>query len=467
VAAVYDSLRELRSVDEDGQGEGFAPGYDLIECNRLMREDDDYRDAVAQDAQKVADGGQPVMGNTASELPKSVGSSWKQWLELLLAGRARDVILYLTPTVRADRLKLALSSWGRIGVKHFAEPTGIAPDSALRQMFSDTLKDQDLPADMLGRVIMRLLPKYLPILLLESLVDSICLVEKTLRKGRPRRIVSGYGFLTNVEFSVWAAECGRMGTEIWGWQHGGNYGECEPTFSERLERRLCDRFISWGWRDGGQDVVALPAPRQFLKNAERRQPNGRILWVTTADSRHVYYIDHLLFGPRFTHYFEHQACAFKAIPEELRKRVDVRLYPRDFGWGLRERWESLDPEVSIAPRGEPLSTLATRYDLVVIDHFGGTTLLECLLLDVPFVMIGQPCFFKIRESTRELFDAMCRQGVFYRETADFGAFLNQDIKTLAAWWREEPRRAAVNAYRQHLLKPSGTYIAKWRKTMLR
>jgi len=210
----------------------------------------------------------------------------------------------------------------------------------------------------------------------------------------------------------------------------------------------------------------LPAPRQFLKPSTSRQTNGRILWVTTGDSKYTFYLDHLIFGPRFEQYFQHQQSLYEALPVEMRKSIDVRLYPRDFDWGLKQRWEAVDEAISFAPLSEPLQQQMQRYELVVIDHFGGTTMLECLMLDQPFVMCGQSRFFRVRHSAQLLFEKMRDIGIFHQETGSLRSLLERHFRAIGDWWLAPDRKQAVAQYRNYLLKPSGDHLSEWSRQML-
>ena len=284
--------------------------------------------------------------------------------------------------------------------------------------------------------------------------------------GVPKAIFTGVGFLIDSLFSIWAAECSLYGAKIYGVQHGGTYGEVEYiNGGEILERSLTDFYVTWGW---SKDSTTIPMPAQKfigfrpLKKHIKNSGFG-ILWITSADSPSTTFIGKIVFGSRYLQYFEHQKRIFSNLSEGIIKNIDIRLYPKDFGWKLKQRWLSISKSLRFADSKIPLLKQATKYQLLIVDHFGGTSTLECLALNKPIIIIGNEKLFAIDTTAKVYYEKLCAVNILFFDSREAASFLNhfEKLDSVDDWWFEPKRQKAINDFLKNYARLNVESINEW------
>lgn len=277
----------------------------------------------------------------------------------------------------------------------------------------------------------------------------------------PCAIVTGVGFMYSSDFSFWAAECADRGAKIYGMQHGGTYGEVDYiTTGESFESSVVDSFITWGWQRDKRTIPLPPSRFAGLKKVKSKK-NDRILWVTTTDSKHVSFMGNIVFASRFVEYFDHQHILYQQLSARTKGKLSVRLYPNDFGWALKDRWYDRSSSIHLADVNEPLVLQAQRHALIVVDHFGGTSTLECLSLNIPTIIVGNKKLFKLDEDAREYYKLLEDVGVLFYDKRQAAKAIERISVDVDEWWSVPNRQAAIVKFLCQFALPSEDPLNIW------
>jgi putative transferase (TIGR04331 family) len=282
-----------------------------------------------------------------------------------------------------------------------------------------------------------------------------------IAKNVPKAILTGIGFAWDTDFSVWAAECAKYGSTICGIQHGGTYGEVDyVSKGESFERSVVDRYVTWGWVKD-ETTIPLPPSRLIGLKKKRLSKKKNVLWVTSADSRYVSFFGNIVFGNRYVRYFSHQSALLHSLSSRAKQKIRVRLYTDDFGWKLRERWGSTLKDIQFTDNSEPLMEQAQKYELLVIDHFGGTSTLECLRLDIPLVIVGNRSLFSVDSGAEEYYGSLEKVGVLFFDPYSAAKMIELAFEDVESWWAESARRQAVEKFIGYFAMRSEKPISDW------
>lgn len=292
---------------------------------------------------------------------------------------------------------------------------------------------------------------FFPIEILEGYPQISEETSKYIKNNVPISIYTGIGFYWSSQFSVWAAKCADLGTKLYGMQHGGTYGEVSILGWEFLERKITDYYITWGWKEN-EKTIPLSASKLINLNKKEKyklNKNENILWVTTADSRYNYFVGQIVFGNRFLKYFEHQINLYGLLNSEIRDKITIRLYKDDFGWKLKERFLDSYPEVKFSNNSENFVNQAAQSKLVIIDHFGGTTFLELITLNIPVIVVGNINLFKHRDQGEPFYEELRKVGVFYSCNKKAAKEIKNILKDVKGWFENKERKIAIEKYKKN------------------
>ncbi|HEV8661311.1 MAG TPA: LIC12162 family protein, partial [Thermoanaerobaculia bacterium] len=164
----------------------------------------------------------------------------------------------------------------------------------------------DLPASSpFERILVSLLPQLFPTIFLEGYRELVSSCAAPSVGGVAS--VSGWYFEEHVKCR--AAILADRGAKIFALQHGGGYGIYRVAPAERYEKRLCDRFLVWGW--AADDPKVRNAPGGRLSEIAKHQittasasRNRSVLFVPTAHPRYLYRFHSSPVGSQWTEYFD-------------------------------------------------------------------------------------------------------------------------------------------------------------------
>tara|TARA_B110000027_G_C16121943_1_gene303661 strand:- start:5660 stop:7411 length:1752 start_codon:yes stop_codon:yes gene_type:complete len=299
---------------------------------------------------------------------------------------------------------------------------------------------------------------FFPIELLEGYDKISEEATKHINKNIPTSIFTGIGFYWSSQFAVWSAKCAELGTKIYGIQHGGTYGDVEALDVELLERKISDKYITWGWSEN-ENTIPMPASRLINIKKESFIKKNEILWVTTADSRFNYFVGQIVFGNRFLKYFEHQIHLYGSLSKEISKKIKIRLYKDDFGWKLKERFLDSYPNINFSDNSKNFVNEAAQSKLVIIDHLGGTTFLELLTLNIPVIIVANSNLFIHREEASSLYKSLKDVGVVFTSNEEAAMQIPEIINDIEKWMLNKERKKVIDNFKNKFAL-TDTYATK-------
>lgn len=339
----------------------------------------------------------------------------------------------------------------------------VAPDPARRAVLARFASSAPYSAAAAS-----LLPRHLPTLFLEGHTEfRRALLARWPRP--PRRALTSVGWYSNETFKLLAAESAEAGGELVFSQHGGAYGMMDPIFSERHERRVADRYLTWGWTDArapGAKLVPLPAPRLLFRPRRPRRASGEWLLVSVSAVRYPYtwYFANAPAAHRFGDQIETRARFLRALGTKGRDGLRMRLHHADLGWGHRARLEEEFPDLVFDDDPRPWGDRAGRFDLFAVDH-PQTSILECAARDVPTLMFWDPALWRMRPEAAETLDGLRRSGILFDSPEEAAARVPGILADPAAWWSRPEARRAVAAFRERHARSSPGWLAEWTRAL--
>ena len=394
----------------------------------------------------------------APQTPPGPARSYDELTETAAHGGGGVLALY---GAVARRMGVAVRDFGE-GLPNLAARPLL--ESAPPALCADGLLAGFVPRDDFERVAAELLPGMLPPALAEELAGRLAAAGPFA--GR-RAYFSPYWNSESPDFLAAAALGAARGAAILGWQHGGTYGQFQNCPTERLERRLCDVFATWGWDDGD---AALPARLESLPQLyapERldawRGGADELLWVSTSVPRHTYRLQ--LYGQDATVlplFFRMRRDFAAGLAPDVLARTVLRPYLYDYGWGNEDQALAAAHSGLAVSCAGPLGAALARARLVVCDHVG-TAMLEALLLGAPTILFWDRGQGPEREAARPLFDALRAAGVLHHDAAGAARAVCAAWDDPARWWAGKEIQAARRLFLRGQCRTDADPVARWRE----
>lgn len=307
-----------------------------------------------------------------------------------------------------------------------------------------------------AEIVLDLLPKYMPCAYVEGF-NSFFKTQKPWKSNRfPRVIFTANRHLYDDAFNFWTALAVESGSRLVLAQHGGNYGISEfPSFSERHENLIADRYITWGWDSLSTTFkgFALPLIGRVLHSS---QPNGSLLVVT----------DQLWKYPRSifsdmsesSTYLDHLKSTLNGLQPEIRQNALLRIHHahQDAASSQIDWWNLHAPDIKQDLGDINFETRLNDSRLLLIAH-NGTSIPEAIALNAPTIITWSDSYMKVRKSAEAVFDALEAAGVFHRTPESAASFINSIWNDVDGWWNSpatiEARKQFTDQYARTVPNP--------------
>lgn len=295
-----------------------------------------------------------------------------------------------------------------------------------------------------AQTIIALLPKYMPCIYVEQYADLMNTQKPWNSKRYPKVIFTANRHLYDDVFNYWTAHAAESGSQIVLAQHGGQFGISEyPSFSERHEIEISDRYLTWGWESSDN---CYPGFALTVNNAQKIRPQklNNLLVVT----------DELWKYPRsvFTDlsdnsgYLEHLAKTISFLHSNIQTDVLLRIHHAEAQSGAPQRqwWLTQLPNIAHDNGEFSFQQILSKSRLVLIAH-NGTSIPESIALNAPTIITWSESYMKVRQSAEAVFEALEQAGIFHRTPESAASFINSIWDDVDGWWNSS---ATIDARKQ-------------------
>ena len=288
-----------------------------------------------------------------------------------------------------------------------------------------------------AETVLALLPKYMPSIYIEGYSSLSHSVKPWNSKNLPRTVFTANRHLYDDAFNYWTALAVENGSRLVLAQHGGNYGISEfPSFSERHENLIADRYITWGWESFGPTYkgFALPLVRRTLHSPNR---NGSLLVIT--DQLWKYPRSIFSDTPESSTYVDHLKSTVDGLLPEVRSKVLLRIHHahEDAGSSQIDWWKLNSPNIRQDAGGVGFQKRLAESRLVLIAH-NGTSIPESIALKAPTIITWSDSYMKVRQSAETVFESLEKVGIFHRTPESASSFINSIWDDVDEWWNSQP-----------------------------
>ena len=282
---------------------------------------------------------------------------------------------------------------------------------------------------------------YLPTTLVEGFKELTNLCNVMEYPIAPEVIFTSNRHLYDDVFNSWVAEATKRGSKLVIGQHGGFFGISKfPSYAERHELSVADKYLTWGWRSSQVTVPAFVLTTGG-KRVRRHSEGSQLLVVT----------DHLWSQPRSAFidlnetsgYLEHIKDTVSLLPEAIQKETLIRIHHAHNETGNSQSmwWMKNLPAIKIDDWSKDFESVTTMSRLILTAH-NGTTFLETISKGIPTLITWTPEWVEIRDEAESIFSKLSEVGVFHENPKSLARHISNIWSDVDGWWQSD---AVVNA----------------------
>jgi putative transferase (TIGR04331 family) len=343
--------------------------------------------------------------------------------------RRSDALLASTYLPVWQELRLNAALHQAPVIRGFPSPPRVPALPQLRRTF--VLAGRTSP-DFEG-CIRSLIPEQIPTVYLEGYRQLLEHGRALPWPDRPKVIFTSNRHVYDEVFKAWAAEAVEKGAPLVIGQHGGHFGSGLWSFLEDHELAIADRYATWGWNDDNPKIRRVAALPLVGRGDGEWNPKGGLLLVTANFPRYSYWMYSTPLASQTARYLEDQFEFARALPESIQRQLLVRLYPVDYGWSQKSRWNNALPTVRVDSGAAPIEPLIRNCRLYVATY-NATTFLETLGRNIPTVMYWNPKYWELRPTAEPYFAMLKEAGIFHDNPGTAAAKIGAIWDRVGDWW---------------------------------
>jgi len=328
-------------------------------------------------------------------------------------------------------LKLIISL-GEIPFKYFVDEKRIIKNLNLdlRQKLNINIE----VLDYREKIIRSLIKECIPTLYIEGFKDIRIKSNKSFLPKKNKIIFTSNAW-KDTAFKYWLADQVNGGAKLVYGQHGSAYGILLEHYAEKHELKICDKYLSWGWKD---DDKVIPGPVLSVLEKKQFKKNEATRIIVATRIMHLYlYANNLLSANRGFESVKYYLRFLKLLNEKVKKDVCLKLHPAENRVNISYEpfIKKYYPNIKVLDINIPLLELIDNSKLTLFCYWESTQFLQCMALDRPCVVILEDGFEqKIRPSAKKIFQDLIKIKVLHLTPESAATFLNQNLDNIYQWW---------------------------------
>lgn len=315
-------------------------------------------------------------------------------------------------------------------------------DLDLREEMTLGLDDQDQYTSLLGKILF----KQIPTTYLEGFKSLESTVARLRWPIKPKLIIDSNGFYDNDILKHWTAKKVEEKSKFIISQHGGHYGTGLLSWAEDHELKICDKYLSWGWRWGKYKDKVIPFGSIRLLGTKNYslKPKGGLLLVSSSSSRYSCGIYSMATSSNYLSFYDDLYQFYESLGENIQERTTVRMYPIDYSWNQKNRWQDKFPLVKLDNQTDFSSLIESSR--LFVSTYNAFTFLETLARNKPTIMFWNPEHWELNFSAQKHYDLLIQAGILHRTAESASQKIIQVWENVEEWWETTEIQDAVSSF---------------------
>ena len=319
----------------------------------------------------------------------------------------------------------------------------------LRKKFSNNLNLEEF-SDF-EKCTLKIIYKLIPTSFLEDYEDTL----KELNRSK-------YSFFCNniilktldvhTDFTkIFVAEKKIKGSSIITYQWVANAGLFKDEFNENHDRKISDKYLTFGWKDN-EDKKVYPVGFFFLPKLKKINKNDNLLLLTyRLENYSLFYESSSPISTIWIDYLNDVFNFYENLNEKIKGKVIARWRSSIHDNFQKERWIDKFPQIKIDLQSD-FNTLICKQKLCVSTYLGSNTYKTTLALNIPTIILFNRNLFKFRKSAERYLNNLEEAGILHYSSDTAATKVNSEWEKIDEWWNSPKTQNARKEFVENFYK---------------
>lgn len=283
----------------------------------------------------------------------------------------------------------------------------------------------------------------------------------------PKNILTSIDHNYNDLFKIYTAEKIMQGSKLLIMQHGGAYGITKNNWFEKLEIRVADKFLTWGWGGYSKKIIPLFLQKTLgIKIKKNYLSNGILLPVDNFNLQPQSTSEGY---PKYKEEIDNYIKNIIAFLSNIDKSILDKSFLKYLNHSnIKENNYTLEslkfkfPNIKISELPENIFTLSKKYKLVV-EFLNSTSFLELLNLNIPVILIYNDRFSSLRKSALKEFKMLEKVNIIHDSPIKASKFVNNNYSNIEKWWNNKVLQKNRKIFCNKFAKKSENFLEELNK----
>ena len=302
------------------------------------------------------------------------------------------------------------------------------------------------------RFIIKNLEKVLP----KSYLENFEHIEQSINylnwPKKPKIIMTSYSHYHDEVFKIYTAQKIRSGSKLVILQHGhqGHHDLCGTYF----EKRVCDKYLSWGNRSKDKKVIPLFLSTNIGKKVHKKKPNGILIKITEFQlipwkSTHApWEIESVI------KYRENLNFFLNNLNEKIKKITTIKSfdhYNTNFiTKDIKKNFKGI--KINKVKRIKGRGFEEANEKQIIVETFNSTGFIELLSMNSPVILLTTKPLFYVKKEYKKYYDALIKNKIIFFNPKEAAEYVNLNLSRIEEWWLETNRQKGIKFFCDNMCK---------------
>ena len=288
---------------------------------------------------------------------------------------------------------------------------------------------------------------------------------------KPKVIFTSNLYSNHDYFNLYTSEMVMAGSKYIIGQHGGTFRSAEKNYSEFIQKKIPDYYLTWG-EDKTKDDETCEAkiiPFGNLKISSNDKYKGeksnKILLLTVELPLYSFWISSTPISSQYLYYYKDvEIFLKKTFDLNFNHKIVVRNKDRENSWNIKKRFLNTFPEINFDKTKNFYKSINSSS--LVISTTNGATFLETLRMNIPTIIFWNPKYWELRASSLNDYNDLLKVGIFHKSPISASEFIKKIENDIEGWWLSKEVQAAKEKFCHKYSKTQNNIPNKLKKIIL-
>ncbi|MGE3609161.1 MAG: LIC12162 family protein [Bacteriovoracaceae bacterium] len=257
-------------------------------------------------------------------------------------------------------------------------------------------------------------------------------------------------------FKIWVAFQKEKGSRLIINQHGGQYGAAFQLPLEDHEIKVCDQFLTWGWKsEGNQKVIPFYVPKKYIHRPQNNDAT-KILMATVSSSRYTKYFYSAPLSNQILQEFQMHLDFIEKLPLNFHSKIYYRM-KKAYGQGEEVSLRTKFPDVQIEHAHIIPLERSIQQSRLFISTYNATTFLESFMMNVPTLLFWNFEHRELKEEVKRYYQLLVDQEILFDSAEKLSHKVQEIYKDPYLWWNKNSTQKALSEFGNYFTKKTSNY----------